>query len=164
MNRGAPMTATAVLLRPTSPQVRAASPAPAPVSRAVAYQRVLHQLVRRELRLLADLSTWAPADEGGRTEALTRHAELIGRVMLHHHRVERDLLWPALQRALPEDDALRDRVADWTARCARIDDMLRDLATAARQWAVARRPVRRHAPRPAPRRGGVGGRRPRRGP
>src|SRR4051794_36769328 len=136
MNRGAPMTATAVLLRPTSPQVRAASPAPAPVSRAVAYQRVLHQLVRRELRLLADLSTWAPADEGGRTEALTRHAELIGRVMLHHHRVERDLLWPALQRTLPDDDGLRDRVADWAARCARIDHMLRDLATAARQWGV----------------------------
>src|SRR4051794_13730898 len=136
MNRGAPMTATAVLPRPTRPQVRAASPVPAPVSRAVAYQRVLHQLVRRELRLLADLSTWAPVDEAGRSEALTRHAELIGRVMLHHHRVERDLLWPALQRALPADDGLRDRVADWAARCARIDHKLRDLATAARQWGV----------------------------
>src|SRR3954471_4165048 len=136
MNRGAPMTATAVLPRPTRPQVRAASPAPAPISRAVAYQRVLHQLVRRELRLLAELSTWAPTAEPGRTQALNHHAELIGRVMLHHHRVERDLLWPALQRALPGDDGLRDRVADWTARCARIDHMLRDLATAARQWGV----------------------------
>ena len=129
------MTATAVLPRSAGPEVESRSPAP--VSRAVAYQRVLHQLVRRELRLLADLSTWAPGADPARTQALTRHAELIGRVMLHHHRVERDLLWPALQRALPEHDGLRDRVADWTARCARIDHMLRDLATAARQWAVA---------------------------
>src|SRR4051794_7222256 len=134
MNRGVPMTATAVPLRP---RVEARSAAPAPASRAVAYQRVLHQLVRRELRLLAELSTWAPAAEPARTRALTGHAELIGRVLLHHHRVERDLLWPALSRALPGDDGLRDRIADWTAACARIDHMLRDLATAARQWAVA---------------------------
>src|SRR4051794_18368312 len=121
MNRGAPMTAaTAVLSRPSRPGVEVRSPASAPTSRAVAHQRVLHQLVRRELRLLAELSTWAPAAEPARTRALTGHAELIGRVLLHHHRVERDLLWPALQRALPEDDRLRDRVADWTARCARI--------------------------------------------
>src|SRR3569833_1982099 len=95
MNRGAPMTATAVLPRSAGPEVESRSPAP--VSRAVAYQRVLHQLVRRELRLLADLSTWAPGADPARTQALPRHAELIGRVMLHHHRVERDLLWPALQ-------------------------------------------------------------------
>jgi hypothetical protein len=130
------MTATAVFPHPV-PRVRVRSVAPAPTSRAVAYQRVLHQLVRRELRLLADLSTWAPAGESGRTQGLTRHAELIGRVMLHHHRVERDLLWPALQRALPDDDELGGRIADWTARCAYIDHKLRDLATAARQWAVA---------------------------
>src|SRR3954452_742679 len=120
MNRGAPMTATAVFPHAV-PRVRVRSVAPAPTSRAVAYQRVLHQLVRRELRLLADLSTWAPAGESGRTQGLTRHAELIGRVMLHHHRVERDLLWPALQRALPDDDELSGRIADWTARCAYID-------------------------------------------
>src|SRR3954470_12623159 len=137
MNRGAPMTATAVRPLPPRPRVEVGSAAPAPASRAVAYQRVLHQLVRRELRLLADLSTWAPAGEPGRTQALTRHAELIGRVMLHHHRVERDLVWPALQRSRPDDDELRARVVDWTARCARIDHMLRDLATSARQWAVA---------------------------
>ena len=129
------MTATAVLPRSADRQV--ADRSPAPICRAVAYQRVVHQLVRRELRLLAELSTWAPAAEPARTQALTRHAELIGRVMLHHHRVERDLLWPALQRALPGDDGLRDRVADWAARCARIDHKLRDLATAARQWGVA---------------------------
>jgi hypothetical protein len=129
------MTATAVLPRPAGPQVEDRSPAP--ICRAVAYQRVVHQLVRRELRLLAELSTWAPAAEPARIQALTRHAELIGRVVLHHHRVERDLLWPALQRALPDDDGLRDRIDDWTARCARIDHKLRDLATAARQWAVA---------------------------
>ena len=129
------MTATAVLPRSAGPQLEDRSRVP--ICRAIAYQRVLHQLVRRELRLLAELSTWAPAAEPARTQALTRHAELIGRVMLHHHRVERDLLWPALQRALPDDDGLRDRIADWAARCARIDHMLRDLATAARQWGVA---------------------------
>src|SRR3954462_2087675 len=120
MNRGAPMTATAVLSRSAGPRAEVRIPAPAPTSRAVAYQRVLHQLVRRELRLLAELSTWAPAGEPARTAALTRHAELIGRVLLQHHRVERDLLWPALQRALPGDDELAARLADWTAACARI--------------------------------------------
>jgi hypothetical protein len=107
--------------------------------RAVAYQRVLHQLVRRELRLLAELSTWAPADEADRTTALTRHAELISRVLLHHHTVEREAVWPALLRALPGDQvgAVRAALDDWSARCARIDHMLRDVATAARQWEVA---------------------------
>ena len=32
-------------------------------SAAVGYQRVLHQVVRREFRLLADLTAWAPADD-----------------------------------------------------------------------------------------------------
>jgi hypothetical protein len=136
------MTATAV--RPTSPipVPRAAaddttplpvSPAPA-VSRAVAYQRVLHQLVRRELGLLADLGSWAPADEEERSTALARHAELISRVLLHHHTVERESVWPALLRAVP---AARNAVEAWTARCARVDHMLRDVVTAARQWQVA---------------------------
>jgi hypothetical protein len=135
------MTATAV--RPASliPAPRPAADAAAPPAhhdpsacRAVAYQRVLHQLVRRELRLLADLAAWAPADEKDRTDVLTRHAELIGRVLLHHHAVERDSVWPALLRAVP---AARPVVEDWTRRCARIDHMLRDVATAARQWQVA---------------------------
>jgi hypothetical protein len=104
----------------------------------VAYQRVLHQLVRRELRLLSDLSAWAPADDPARTAALTRHAELVGRVLLHHHRVERDQLWPALRQAVPDAADLDAHLAEWTASCARIDHALRDLATAARQWAVAR--------------------------
>jgi hypothetical protein len=113
--------------------------------RAVAYQRVLHQLVRRELRLLAELATWAPADEAGRTTALIRHAELIGRVLLHHHSVEREAMWPALLQAVPRGRAadVRTAVDDWTVRCARIDHMLRDLATAARHWDVAAtRPAR----------------------
>src|SRR3954471_8391330 len=71
--------------------------------RAVAYQRVLHQLVRREWRLLGELATWAPAGEAERTATLTRHADLIGRVLLHHHAVEREFVWPALLRAVPED-------------------------------------------------------------
>jgi hypothetical protein len=107
--------------------------------RAAAYQRVLHQLVRRELRLLADLAAWAPPDEADRTATLTRHADLVGRVLLHHHAVERDAVWPALLRSVAP--AVRDEahaaVEDWTRRCARIDHMLRDVATAARQWAVA---------------------------
>src|SRR4051812_19859501 len=122
-----PAGRSAVVARPVEP-----SP-----TRAVAYQRVLHQLVRRELRLMAELSTWAPAAEPARTSAITRHAELIGRVMLHHHGVERDHLWPALRGALPGDEQLEARLADWTASCAAIDHRLRDLATAARQWAVA---------------------------
>src|SRR3954471_18654437 len=130
------MTATAVL--PRSPAGAAVPPAPTGSgSRAVAHQRVLHRMVRRELRLLAELSTWAPAAEPTRAAALTRHAELIGRLILHHHRVERDLLWPALLRSLPEDEGLRARIADWTTACARSDHMLRDRATAARQWGVA---------------------------
>jgi hypothetical protein len=99
---------------------------------------VLHQLVRREWRLLGELAGWAPAGEAERTATLTRHAELIGRVLLHHHAVEREAVWPALLRAVPADrtDGVRALVADWTTHCARIDHMLRDVSTAARQWQV----------------------------
>ncbi|TFV87442.1 hemerythrin domain-containing protein [Blastococcus sp. CT_GayMR16] len=135
---------------PRSPQSVAPGPVPtsapaeigerhSPACRAVAYQRVLHQLVRRELRLLGELSSWAPAAEAERTAALTRHADLIGRVLLHHHAVEREAVWPALLRAVPGDrvSAVRAAIDDWTGRCARIDHRLRDLSTAARQWQVA---------------------------
>jgi hypothetical protein len=103
--------------------------------------------VRRELRLLAELSVWAAADDVPRAGVLTRHAELVGRVLLHHHAVERDRLWPALREAVPGAVAgeLDTALAEWTARCARIDHMLRDVATAARQWAVAGTPPARDA-------------------
>jgi hypothetical protein len=116
-------------------------------SRAVAYQRVVHRLVRRELRLLADLATWAPDDEAERTATLARHAELVGKVLLHHHAVERDSVWPALLRTVPADalDEVRVVLGEWTTRCGRIDHMLRDVATAARQWAVAATPPSRRA-------------------
>jgi hypothetical protein len=106
--------------------------------RAVAYQRVLHQMVRRELRLLAELAMWASADEPERTATLTRHSELIGRILLHHHAVEREAVWPALLHAVPGDRLCGVRAAldDWTDHCARIDHMLRDVATSARQWQV----------------------------
>ena len=104
---------------------------------AVAYQRVLHQLVRRELRLLADLAAWAPVDDAERIAELARHADLIGRVVLHHHATEREAVWPALRRTPAAAAGLGPALDEWTARCARIDHMLRDVSTAARQWAVA---------------------------
>ncbi|MFP5372682.1 MAG: hemerythrin domain-containing protein [Actinomycetes bacterium] len=126
---------------------RAPSVRDEPTPRAVAYQRVVHRLVRRELRLLADLAAWAPDDEAGRTATLTRHADLVGRVLLHHHAVERDAVWPALLRTVPQppQDEVRSALDEWTAGCARIDRMVRDVATAARQWAVAASPAARHA-------------------
>jgi hypothetical protein len=132
------MAATAVLPRNGAPLADRAA-VPSRGVRAAAYQRVLHQLVRRELRMLAELAAWADPADAEHTTALTRHAELVGRVLLHHHAVERDLLWPALLRALPEDlrSTARARIDDWTARCAPVDSELRDVATAARQWAVA---------------------------
>jgi Hemerythrin HHE cation binding domain len=141
------MTAAVVRPTPVIPSPRTAAddiPPELPslrsgqVSRAVAYQRVLHRLVRRELRLLAELGTWASPGETDRAAALTKHAELVGRVLLHHHRVERDAVWPALLRTAPADDGdIRAALDDWTHRCGRIDHMLRDVATAARQWTVA---------------------------
>ena len=130
------MAALAVLRRP--PADRSAS-APGPAPRAAAYERVLHQLARRELRMLAELATWADPADAEHTGALTRHADLVARVLLHHHAIERELLWPALLRALPEGErsAARAQVDDWTAGCARVDAELRGVATAARQWAVA---------------------------
>jgi hypothetical protein len=135
---------TAAAVRPTTagiPVPRAAAddlPAPCPTAScaSVAYQHVLHQLVRRELRLLADLAAWAPADDAIRITELTRHASLIGRVLLHHHAAEREAVWPALLRTAGADRA-RPALEEWTAHCARIDHMLRDVATAARQWGVA---------------------------
>ncbi len=139
-------TATAVLPVPRAPADGPVGPAPsglagtvpAPGGRAAAYQRMLHRVMRRELRLLAELLTWAPPAEPGRTRALTRHADLVSRLLLAHHRLERDALWPALVDAVPGRSRaeLRDAVAAWTVRAARIDSEVRDLATAARQWAV----------------------------
>jgi hypothetical protein len=146
------MAATAV--RPTSLIPVPGSPGSAPehsvavepvalrdpsASRAVAYQRVLHQIVRRELRLLAELATWAPPGETERTAILARHSELIGRILLHHHTVERDAVWPALLRAVSGGRAgdVRAALDAWTDHCARIDHMLRDASTSARQWQVA---------------------------
>ena len=134
------MTATAVLPHPrTAPDddLRLLHAPQVPATRAVASELVLHHLVRRELRLLAEQVPWATPDDVPRTSALTHHAELVSRILLHHHTVERDRLWPALQRALPGDPRLGVLLADWRDRCAGIDHALRDVATAARQWAVA---------------------------
>jgi hypothetical protein len=119
------------------------SPAPGPTAascRATSHQRVVHRLVRREFRVLTRLATWAAPDDPARIAALAEHADLVGRVLLHHHALERDLIWPALLRALPAGDAdrARERVAAWTARSARVDLLLRDVGTAARQWTVTR--------------------------
>ncbi|RBY88128.1 hemerythrin domain-containing protein [Blastococcus sp. TBT05-19] len=113
--------------------------ATARTGRASRSERVLHQMVRRELATLAEVVTWAPDGECARTGTLTCHAGLIARVLLHHHAVEREAVWPALLRAVPEperDDA-EAAVGAWTLACSRIDARLRDLDTAARQWSVA---------------------------
>jgi hypothetical protein len=131
---------TAVLPRPTALRIPTPRMPSEPVTRstaAVAYQRVLHQTVRREFRLLAGLASWAPADDAVRTAEITRHADLVARVLLQHHATERELLWPALFRSLPDPEAVRNVVADWTSRTALLDHSLRDLSTVARQWAVA---------------------------
>ena len=139
------MTATAVrspstlaVPRPRRP-VDAVIDGPPACSRAAAYQRVLHQLVRRELRILADLAGWAPDGECARTGTLSCHAGLVARVLLHHHAVEREAVWPALLRAVPDGEraGAEAAVGDWTVACSRIDARLRDLDTSARQWAVA---------------------------
>ena len=115
-----------------------AGPAVAHPGRAVVYQRVLHQLARRELRTLADLVTWAPDGQCARTGLLTCHGGLLARVLLHHHAVERDAVWPALLRSAPATERadVESAVGAWTVACSRIDAALRDLDTAARQWAV----------------------------
>ncbi len=130
---------TAVLPRPLIPTPRVSPEATTRSTPAVAYQRVLHQAVRREFRMLADLAGWAPADDAARTADLTGHADLLSRVLLQHHATERELLWPALFRSLParEQETARDVIGYWTSRAALLDHMLRDLSTVARQWAVA---------------------------
>ena len=136
------MTA-ALLTRPTAPasvpEPREAPRPSTPRTPAVAYQCVLHQAVRREMRLLAELTGWATADDPQRASELTDHATLVARLFLQHHATERELLWPALFRHLPatQQDAARTVIADWTSRTAPLDHALRDLSTVARQWTVA---------------------------
>ncbi|MBN1093368.1 hemerythrin domain-containing protein [Blastococcus sp. TML/M2B] len=136
-------TATPVLPVPRAPADDAlpapdAAALPAPGGRAAGSPRVLHRLLRRELRLLADLLSWAPPDEPARTRALTAHVDLVSRLLLAHHRFEREALWPELLTAVPagSEPGLRAAVATWTVRAARIDSAVRDLSTASRQWAV----------------------------
>lgn len=132
------MTA-AVLTRPFVPTPRVSTETLPRRTAAVGYQEVLHRMVRREFRLLAELAGWAAADDAARTAELTRHADLMGRVLLQHHATERTHLWPALFGHVPahEQDAVREVVAAWTSRAALLDHSLRDLSTVARQWAVA---------------------------
>jgi hypothetical protein len=129
------MPAVAVRRSPVPPSAIPASTAPC---RATAHQLVVHRLVHREFHVLTRLATWAAPDDPARTAALAAHADLVGRVLLHHHALERELIWPALLRALPDGDAdrARERIADWTAHSSRVDHLLRDVGTAARQWAV----------------------------
>ena len=139
---------TAVLPRPTQLRIPTPRPPSEPITRstpAVAYQRVLHQTVRREFRMLAGLASWAPADDAVRTAEITRHADLMARVLLQHHATERELLWPALFRGLPaaRHDAAREAISTWTSRTALLDHTLRALSTVARQWAVAGTPPAR---------------------
>ena len=141
---------TAAALRTVDLPVPRRSPAAEHVAvpaagRAGRYERVLHQLVRRELATLAEVATWAPDGECARTGTLTCHAGLIARVLLHHHAVERESVWPALVGAVPagiRDDA-EAMVTAWSRSCSRIDARLRDLDTAARQWAVSGTPAAR---------------------
>src|SRR5215207_3100033 len=124
---------TAVLPRPTQLRIPTPRPPSEPITRstpAVAYQRVLHQTVRREFRLLAELASWAPADDAVRTAEITRHADLVARVLLQHHTTERELLWPTLFRCLPaaRHDAAREVIGTWTGRTAVLDHALRDLS------------------------------------
>ena len=139
---------SAVLPRAMTPRIPAPRPplddaVPQPPVRnsdAVAYQRVLHQAVRREFRMLAELTGWAVADDAQRTAELTQHADLVARVLLQHHAIEREYLWPTLFRNVPglQHECVRQVIADWTSRAALLDHDLRDLSTVARQWAVAR--------------------------
>ncbi|UOY01843.1 hemerythrin domain-containing protein [Blastococcus sp. PRF04-17] len=135
------MTA-AVLARPASttvPTPRVPAESLPRRTAAIGYQEVVHRMVRREFHLLAELASWAQGDDVQRAGELTRHADLIARVVLQHHATERAHLWPALFRHLPaeEQEAARELVADWTTRASLLDHALRDLSTVARQWAVA---------------------------
>src|SRR6187431_1137100 len=110
---------TAVLQRPTRLSIPTPRKPSEPITRstpAVAYQRVIHQMVRREFRLLAGLASWAPADDAVRTGEITRHAYLIARVLMQHHATARALPWSALFRSLPDPEAGRDVVSTWTSR------------------------------------------------
>ena len=108
--------------------------------RAVAYQRVLHQLVRRELRLLAELAAWAPADEAERTADAdpARRPARPGAAAPPRGGAATPCGRRCCARSRPDAAAeVRARRRRLDRRCARIDHMLRDVSTAARQWAVA---------------------------
>ena len=131
---------------PHTPDAPSASPVPgapapvaqAPVTAATAHQRVLHGAVEREFRLLAELVSWVTTDDAARKAELAGQADLITRVLLEHHEVERVRLWPALLRSLPaaEQESARRHVVAWARRTSALDHRLRELATLARQWAV----------------------------
>ncbi|MGY1986890.1 hemerythrin domain-containing protein [Blastococcus sp. SYSU DS0669] len=142
---------TAVLPRPAPtvapPALTPPAPPATPGTAATAYQRVLHRAVLRELRLLAELASWVTTDDAARVAELTRHADLVARVLLQHHAVERERLWPALFRSLPSaaEERARRHVVAWTGRTSLLDNRLRDLTTVARQWAVTGAPPARDA-------------------
>jgi hypothetical protein len=134
-----PPASTSTTPRPAIPLPRTGGERVIRSTPAVRYEELAHQAVRREFFALCELTAWVDPANRARAKQLTGHAELVSRLVLQHHAIERDHLWPALIRQLPAPaQRLADRrVADWTSRATPIDHELRDLGTAGRRWTVA---------------------------
>jgi hemerythrin-like domain-containing protein len=99
---------------------------------------LVHNVFRREFRLLGDLIAAVPDSDTGRARELAAHArEMIG-VLHHHHTAEDELIWPELQRRAGIDDALTDRMTDQHERVGRVLDKVDEEL---RRWARDAGPV-----------------------
>jgi hemerythrin-like domain-containing protein len=101
---------------------------------------LVHNVFRREFRLLGDLIAAVPDSDTGRAGELAAHArEMIG-VLHHHHTAEDELIWPELERRAGIDDALTDRMIDQHERVGRVLDTMGEEL---RRWAHDAGPISR---------------------
>lgn len=97
---------------------------------------VVHTALRREFRLAAPLVRDVIVTDTHRIEVVTRHLDLLLRLLHHHHELEDDLVWPILRERA--DEALQpvvDQMEEQHIEIARLADeaavLLTDLDTTA---------------------------------
>lgn len=98
---------------------------------------VVHTALRREFRLAGPLVRDLVATDTHRIDIVTRHLDLLLRLLHHHHELEDDLVWPILrERAEEALQPVVDQMGDQHTEIARLADeaalLLTDLDTTAR--------------------------------
>lgn len=94
---------------------------------------VVHSLFRRELRLAGEVVRLVPDRERLRARLVSRHLQLVERVLHDHHAAEDRLLWPLLTARVADD--LAPLVELMEAQHQEVDGLLEQITEQRPAWA-----------------------------